>query len=282
MKTFISKSILALAILGVTGCAGDGLIHIVDNKAPSTNKMVDNAAVTLRIGDYVDARNNGNPRLLGTASLRVSGMSGNKILLDKDAANLVASNIGKQLEIAGFKIVTNESAKYELSGVIKQLRYDVNNQDEIYLEIETSIKEIASGKVIWSGSARQEEKIFAGISGSNTNDIALNLKHKLGVVAKKTSDMIAANMTIFHPAPIAAASNAPAPVMASGQLKLSGSPARAKIYVDGVYFGLLPLNSTLEVGVHDISVKLNGYKTASEKISVRTGETTELEIKLTR
>ena len=273
--------LIALGLLSLTACAGDGLIHIVDRNTPTTHTVTDQAAVPLRLSTYIDARNNGNPRLLGTAYLPVSGISGKEILLDQEVSQLVTSRMAKQLEIAGFKIVTDDSAKYELSGVIKQLQLDVKAQDEIYLEIETTVKEIASGKILWSGSARQQEKRFAGVSGSNASDIALYLKQQIGIVTKKTSALITANMTVFHPAPIATMPT-PVAVNASGQLKLIGSPARAKIYVDGIYFGLLPLSSALDAGIHDISVKAEGYQTVAEKISIRKDETTEMEIKLAR
>jgi len=274
--------LIALGLLSLTACAGDGLIHIVDRNTPTTHTVTDQAAVPLRLSTYIDARNNGNPRLLGTAYLPVSGISGKEILLDQEVSQLVTSRMAKQLEIAGFKIVTDDSAKYELSGVIKQLRFDVTKKrNETALEIDTTVKEIANGKTVWSGSAKQTTEIDVPVSGTGASDITQYVKQQLGLVTKKTSALITANMTVFHPAPNAATPT-PVAASASGQLKLSGSPARAKIYVDGIYFGLLPLSSALDVGIHDISVKAEGYQTAAEKISIRKDETTELEIKLAR
>jgi uncharacterized membrane protein len=50
--------------------------------------------------------------------------------------------------------------------------------------------------------------------------------------------------------------------------------------LDGVYFGLSPLNIESAAGVRVVEVKLKGYKKASEKVAVRTGATTELELQL--
>lgn len=271
---------LIIGVLSLTACAGDGLVHIIDNKTPSTNTVIDQSAVTLRINPYVDARNNANPRLLGTASLRISGLSGKEILLDQDVSNLVSNRAAKQLELSGFKIVTDDSAKYELNGVVKQLRFDATvKRNEIALEIETTIKEIATGRVAWSGTVKQATELDVPVSGTSTSDIGIYIKQQLGIAIKKTANMITANMTVFHPSEAVAM---PAAINTNGQLKLVGTPTRAKVYVDGIYFGLLPLTSALDVGTHDISVKADGYKTATEKISIRKNETTELEIQLVR
>jgi hypothetical protein len=65
-------------------------------------------------------------------------------------------------------------------------------------------------------------------------------------------------------------------------LVLTTNPSRAKVYLEGVYFGMSPLHVEVEVGVHNLDVKLDGYKTASEKISVRKDDKTELELVLER
>ncbi len=95
-------------------------------------------------------------------------------------------------------------------------------------------------------------------------------------------------------APTAAPAPAPAPIMAVapgsapaalmsgpvGYLQVRSTPAKAKVYVDDVYFGMTPLKVELPVGVNLVHFKLPGYKTQSEKVSVRKGATTEIEVKL--
>jgi hypothetical protein len=54
------------------------------------------------------------------------------------------------------------------------------------------------------------------------------------------------------------------------------------VYLDGVYYGLSPLRLEMEPGVHAISVKLEGYKMVTEKVSVRKGDNTEMELSLER
>jgi hypothetical protein len=66
----------------------------------------------------------------------------------------------------------------------------------------------------------------------------------------------------------------------SGLLLVNTSPARAKVYLDGVYYGLSPLRLEMEPGVHTISVKMEGYRMVSEKVSVRKGDSTEMDLSL--
>jgi hypothetical protein len=65
-------------------------------------------------------------------------------------------------------------------------------------------------------------------------------------------------------------------------LLVNTNPPRAKVYLDDVYYGLSPLRLEMEPGVHAISVKLDSYKMVTEKVSVRKGDSTEMELKLER
>ena len=197
---------------------------------------------------------------------------------------------------------------YELSGVVKELTYNVKARDEISIAVETTLKEIATGKVVWSGVVADKDNRFAGISGNSKSDVANYLRLKLGVVTQKTYDAISGSLMASRPdlfnltpgtKPIAGVTvlfapgaNQPAssavPVVSvmappkTGMLVLSTKPSRAKVYLEGVYFGMSPLRAEVEAQVHNVSVKLDGYKTATEKVSVRKDETTELELVLER
>lgn len=64
-----------------------------------------------------------------------------------------------------------------------------------------------------------------------------------------------------------------------GVFSVYTAPSRAKVYIDDVYFGYSPLKVELDPSVKLCSFKLEGYKTITEKVSIRPGETTELEVK---
>lgn len=215
-----------------------------------------------------------------------------------------------------------QASTFELTGVVKALSMNVRERDDISIAIETNVTETATGKIIWSGQANEKNNRFAGISGNTRNDLVDYLNHELRVANDKTVEAVGTLLMASYPAlfnlvpgtkPVAGVTvySAPAatvvtqtpmavPVPAAvalpiatpsqttqgggqtGLFVLSSKPTRAKVYVDGVYFGLTPLRAEMEPGVHSIEVKLDGRKTDSEKISVRKGETTELELSLQR
>jgi hypothetical protein len=85
------------------------------------------------------------------------------------------------------------------------------------------------------------------------------------------------------PPALAAVPAAPAasPVAASGKgiFYVSTVPSKAKVYGDDIYYGTSPLKLELDPGVTVFHFKLDGYKTVTEKVSIRRGETTELDVK---
>ncbi|MDP2808746.1 MAG: PEGA domain-containing protein, partial [Rhodocyclaceae bacterium] len=85
-------------------------------------------------------------------------------------------------------------------------------------------------------------------------------------------------------AAVAAPTPRPAPPPAAGPavgyVSVYSIPARAKVYVDDVYYGVAPIKIELPVGVGQLRFKLDGYKPATEKVAIRRGEITELEVKL--
>jgi hypothetical protein len=119
-----------------------------------------------------------------------------------------------------------------------------------------------------------------------------------------TTSAPAANPQPMVPAPTATGVNATAPLVPAqpkpmaapapsrsqtvlsdvlpgyGYFLVNTNPTRVKVYSDGIYYGLTPLKVMVPVGVMTFEFRFDGYKTATEKISVRNGETTELELKL--
>jgi hypothetical protein len=65
-----------------------------------------------------------------------------------------------------------------------------------------------------------------------------------------------------------------------GYFAVISMPTRVKVYSDDVYYGLTPLKVMVPAGVTTFEFRFDGYKTQREKVSVRAGETTELELKL--
>lgn len=286
-------------------------------------------AATLRVSKYVDQRKTNNPRLLGITTQRVRGVDGEQLLLDQEIATIVTTAIKKRFDTEGFQVLEGSSASnalFEVSGVIKDLTLNVKNRDEISIAIETTLKDLSNGEVVWSGMVMEKHDRFAGVSGNNKDDVVAYLNKELKVATNKTVEAVSASLMaakpeLFNltagtkPIPgvtvyVAPAAAKPAPAMmpantmpaygvqpgsavpppaymphasaTAGLLLVNTNPQRAKVYLDGVYYGLSPLRLEMEPGVHAISVKLEGYKMVTERVSVRKGDNTEMELNLER
>jgi len=308
--------------------AGSGAISVAEHKKASSNPPQLKYAANIRISEYTDARKADNLRKIGTGAENVSGMSGKDIVLDQEVAAMVTGAVRTSLDEAGFQVSEAQTgnAQFELSGVVKELVYDVKARDEISIAVLSTLKEISTNKVVWSAVVTEKADRFAGVSGNTRDDVASYLHKELGIVTQKTADAISASLMVVHPelfnltpgtraipgvavlvAPTVSLPAAPAtpafvPMQAppaasmapasatyiphasetNGLLLVNTNPDRAKVYMDGVYFGLSPLRLEIEPGIHAVSVKLLGYKMVAEKVSVRKGDSTEMDLDLER
>ena len=308
--TKIHLGIVAVLAALLAGCgtaqvAGEnGAIRIQEDARPEGAPAVKFAA-TVRLLPYADEREVDNPRKIGTGGENIFGFhtpAGTDILIDQDVATLVTAAMKRQLEDAGYRVVEQGNAHFEMRGSVKELTYNVRARDEVSISVATELKDAANGNVLWSGVVVEKASRFAGVGGNDIADVATHLKKELHVVTSKTNDAISAVLMAQRPElfdlipgtkPIKGVTvlNAPsktggtAPVASAAQqgvLSITTKPARAKIYVGGVYYGLSPLRLELEPGLMEVSARLAGHKTVNEKVSVRQGQTTELELSLKR
>ncbi len=335
MKQLMQRIVLGMAAASTVACSnismpsmgnvfgGNGPVNVAERKKSNPNAPLLKYAASIRINQYTDERKVENPRKIGTGAENVSGMSGKDIVLDEDVAVMVTNAMKTSLDEAGFQVSEAQGGnpQFELSGVVKELTYDVKARDEISITVENTLKEISTNKVVWSAIVTEKADRFAGVSGDNKNDVANYLRKELGIVSQKNTEAISASLMVVHPelfnltpgtraipgvtvlvAPTANPASATVPMQmapasatnvtppspayvphasdTNGLLLVNTNPARAKVYLDSVYFGLSPLRLELEPGVHTISVKLTGYKMVAEKVSVRKGDSTEMDLDL--
>lgn len=315
----------------VTGWFGGGdstLAAAPDKKSGSSGPLLKYGA-TLRVSKYVDQRKV-DPRLLGRSEGRVRGIDGEQMMMDQEIATLVTAAIKKRFDSEGFQVLEGSAAGnalFEVSGVVKELVLNVKNRDEVSIAIETTLKDLATGEVVWSGMVTEKNERFAGVSGNTKDDVVAYFNKELRVASAKTVEAVSASLMAAKPelfnltagtkaipgvtvyvapkaATVAAPSGTSAPAgyaygvpqgsavpppaymphasATAGLLLVNTNPQRAKIYLDGVYYGLSPLRLEMEPGVHAIGVKLEGYKMVTEKVSVRKGDNTEMELNLER
>ena len=345
MSSLLQRVALLVLLSAVAGCAtvndakdtvggwfgGSDTLSATSGKKASDGQLGQSLkyGATLRVSNYVDQRKEKDPRYLGEVTVRVNGISGRELIMDQDVADIATSSIKKRFDTEGFQIMEGSSAKdaiFEVSGVVKTLTLNIKNRDEIFISIETTLKEVATGKVVWSGLVTQNHDRFAGVAGNSKDDVIAYLDSELRIASGKaveaiSSSLMASRPELFNLTPgtkpvkgvtvyVAPGLTKPAaaePVMnqnygvqqeqgreigastyrphaseTAGLLMVNTNPSRARVYLDGVYYGLSPLRLEMEPGVHAISVKQSGYKMVTEKVSVRRGDNTELELTLER
>ena len=310
MSRFALYLFAGLSGILLAGCASlsGNEIHVSESEKQNPDAVKVKYLATIRIAGYVDGRNQGNTRKIGIAEAKVMGLSGTDINLDRDATDVVTDSLRKRLEDTGIQILAKDDAGalFELSGVVKELKYDVKTRDEVSIKIQSTLKEVATGKVVWSGEVAQNDERFAGVSGNTKGDIASYLKQQIEVVTVKTTDAInnvlmatrpelfsltpgtkvIPGVTVFvtpgteAQAPITPTATPPA--LTNALLIVKTEPVHAKIYLDGVYYGLSPLQVNMPAGIYKVEARQKGYRTSSEKVAIRLGNTTELELELVK
>lgn len=296
----------AIVAVGMAGCAGTGAVSggngtIKIDAAPVPPMHAPANEATVRVLPYVDGRKVADPRKIGVGGHNIFGRgapTGNDIRLSQDVATVVTAAMTQRMRDAGFHVVKDGKARFEISGTVSQLSYDVKARDHVSITVETTLKDTETGKTLWAAAVSEKKERFPGIGGDDIADIATFFRIELGVVTRKTAKAITGILATAHPGlfdvvpgtkpvpgvTVLKAPAPPAPVAAQsgakGILKITTRPARAKIYIGDVYYGLSPLRLKLTPGILEVKAELRHYRTATEKVSVRKGETTELKLRL--
>ena len=262
--------------------------------------------IVLQVAKYADARPVAPSRKIGDIKATVLDMHGTELVME-DLSGTVTAAMANQFSASGFQTVANGgkaaagSADFEISGVIREFSMNIGGRDEVSIVVETTLRDTRSGGILWSGAVAEKADRYAGVTGNTRSSIIRYLSVALAKVSAKTRDAISGSImqtypdlfgqtepardstpgvtVLVAPPERVIASQATRPGM-TGQLAITTIPARAKVYVADVYYGLSPLKLELEPGIHTLHFKLEAFKTATEKVSVRKGETTELEIRL--
>ncbi|MEW5904162.1 MAG: PEGA domain-containing protein [Pseudomonadota bacterium] len=300
----VAAAVLALLVSGCASMQDDGGTIHMPKLTPKAGAQA-GYNVPVHMAGYKDGREAPDLRHIGTTTARIFGHTGPELAIDRDVTAVVEASMQKRLNDDGLRFVGEGQAKFQLSGVVKVLNVDIKERDKLDLAIESTLTEIGSGRVIWSGVVAEKKERFAGVSGNSKGDVADFLQQGLNAVSAKTSESILSVLMATRPelfgmlpgvkpvlgVTVTAAATAPAAgipvpatavpaVAADGKLVLRSSPERVKVYVDDVYYGLTPIDADMPAGIYTVRFELDGYQKQSQKLSVRAGQRTELEVKL--
>ncbi len=280
------KTLLPLfysAFFFITGCAGP-LIYSYDPKPPEHITKL-REPVTVLVDVFADKRASASldergRRKIGNVTVTVSDMSDTEIVLSEDISQIVSAAFMKELIWAGYTAKTpagaQKDADYILSGEVKEFSLDIGNRDKIAIVLNVNLVDGKTGKTVWSDEEAYKNDRYAGSSGNSRLSISKYISSSLSQPVRKTIQEAAQTIAYARVAPPAAKEAA----TATGKLIITTNPTRGKVYLNEIYYGLTPMNAEIEQGVYELTLKLDGFKNAKEKISVRKGQTTELELKL--
>ena len=233
----------------------------------------------------------------------VYGINGPELLADAAITEIVTRAMTAQFEAGGYQLVDAGDADFRLDGVVRDYHIVIGTRDRVVMKVQVDLRNAGSGDALWSGEIAQQDERFAGVGGNSSGTIVDFLTANLMKLTAKTYDatttgLMRARADLFIdpeavPAagaaagiktlaqPVAAGAPEVVPTGATqGLLSVTTTPARAGVYVDGIYYGLTPLEIALPVGVHALRLVKQGYRVVEQKVAVRQGLTTELPLVL--
>lgn len=292
LKGLIKKSSPALLLAGLclglaAGCSGP---LKVSYKARENPGAILREPTGIFIGKVKDARSAAaleEPREIGRIEATVFDISGGRLIIADGPAALVTEALAREFAAAGFEVSSAPAgAEFILKGELKEFRLDIVDRDRIAVEVAATLIEKDTGTAIWSGVAAERSERYAGVMGNSRASIERYMNATLAKVAGSIADNATAKVAAARTgeAPkgaIRAERQRPRPAPRTfGRMAIRTEPPRAKVYIGGVYYGLAPLTLELPPGVYELEIKQKGYKDGTEKVSVRKGDLTEIEMEL--
>ena len=274
--------VFLLTMLLLSGCAGPLSIAYRPGVIPDVSQAKGHPTILLK--PFTDAREGVEPHYIGKVTEVVTDMNSDKILLDKekkeDVATFVTGAMRTHLTAAGF-IVKDWSLELEdsnetdliMSGEVKRFRLDIGPRDEIDIEIASSLTSKKSGKVLWAGVVSEKGDRFAGVMGNSRKTIAGYISKSLRTAINKTLKEVNENIQM---AVITGIKDMSIPE-GVGRLVIRTEPPRAEVYTGAIYHGMSPLSIYLEPGISEVTFRLKGFKEMREKVSIRNRDVTEID-----
>lgn len=274
----------AFIFLAAAGCAGPLEVKY----RGATDGFKAGGPATVLLVPFADKRadKGADPRTIGAIRSPVADMNSDRLTISEDVSALVTRAFEKELQKAGYTVKTapDDAADFVLSGEVSEFRASVGARDEIAIAVSSTVEEAATGRVIWSGAEAERGERFAGVIGNTRATLSAYIAGSLSKAVSRSIAQAGARLenTRAAYAPAEKAVKAPPPPQGTGRLVVTTDPPRAKVYLDEVYYGLTPLNIDMDPGVYELTILHKGFKAPKEKVSVRPGQFTELEVEMER
>lgn len=282
--------LICLCLTLTAGCSGPLKVNYTALKRPGAAPELSAAGpASLFISELKDGRTAAelkNPLEIGRINATVFDINGNRLIIANGPAALVTNALAKEFAAAGYDVSTDPAvADFVLTGELKEFRLDIADRDRVAIEVASTLIERETGNAVWSGSTAERSDRYAGVMGNSKASIEKYINASLAKVAGAIVENATTTVTGLRSGrapekPVKAEQAGPQPVPAPGTMSIMTKPARAKVYIGGVYYGLTPLTLELAPGIYALEIKQKGYRDGGEKVSVRQGEKTEVEMEL--
>lgn len=287
--------------------SGSGTVHVdVPVPAPSAVPVGGTlGAVSVAVREFSDARAGSPGRKVGNIRATVRDMHATELAIDQDVTSLLTGAAKSRLAAEGFRVAAaGDPADFVLDAAVRTFTLDIAGRDELAIVADATLRAGAGSQVAWKGEIAERSDRYAGVSGNSSASIAEYLGEGVAAFAGKLGAAVKAGVAgaparpasarapeparpaapaatlAREPAQAATAAREPAQPAATGRLWVQSTPARAKVYIDQVYYGLSPLKVELPPGIVQVRLVLDGFRPVTEKVSVRKGDTTEMEVSL--
>ncbi|MBI5287317.1 MAG: PEGA domain-containing protein [Deltaproteobacteria bacterium] len=280
-RPFLSLSTF-LALLIIYGCAGSKGLTPTYNPAPAIPEGY-RARTPIRLGIEPFKDERGKGKLIGEIRTQVVGLSGKEITWDGDIPNYMANTFKETFTQMGYRVEPVSAGQdLILSGEVKEFWIVVDTRDSIRIKVGLKLIEAKGGKVIWKGEVIEASENFPGVMGSTKEGLGRYVSLSMAKLVRKflldahpiVEDRFYRESVIKEYLPKSEEGKK------SGLVSITTEPQGAKVYIGDVYYGKSPVELELPEGVHDVSVRLKGFKEVREKVGVRGGTTTPVEFEL--
>lgn len=282
------KIILFIAALMIAGCGGP----LAVNYLPPTpvKPVVMDGPHSIRVLPFEDSREGlEDPLKVGFIETTVSNMGSGPLVLTENPADILTGAFAEELSLAGFKVSKETGgepeAEYTLTGELREFTVNIESRDYIRVSMATTLKESATGRVVWSGEKGYEHDRYAGVTGNSRGTISNYISASLSKVIRESINEFAGEIRKSSAAVPAISPMASDPVAVEagplpegmGRLVISTETPKARVYIDEVYYGLTPTSIDLTPGIYTMTLRHPDGRAETEKVAVTVGRITVYE-----
>jgi len=212
-----------------------------------------------------------------------------ELFLSRRPALVIEEAFIKEFEGAGFKVISDArgSAEYALKAELLKFQFEIGAKDSAEIVLDIEILNTRNEKKLWSGVVKTSSSRYAGVFGDSRASISRYISETISKSFRKIIEKAGPGIEKMDRVGEGSGNGSSngnegyeGKVLESGRLIVKTLPARAKVYINGVYYGLSPMTLQLKPGIYRLNFKKDGFYEFRERAAVGSGRSTEMEAAL--